>query len=431
MSALSSETTGAAGQGMGVEGGTRPRMLFLCQTLPFPPDAGVHLRTYNVLRLLSREFDVTALFFYRAAERATVADVDLALTELRRHCDAHVFEIPQEHSRLRLLMDHGRSLLSRRSYTDFAYRSRRFRDTLQTVLRQTTFDIVHVDSLDLVAYLSDVSHLPVVCVHHNVESDLLRRRAAAEHNPLVRRYLTLQAGWIEADERRWCPEVNLNVTVSEADRDVLMGRSPGARFAVVPNGVDTTALQPAAETGTTVLFIGGATWYPNRDALQFFAGDILPLLELPARTVRWVGRASADIQRSYAGSGIDLTGYVPDIRPYMDNAACFIVPLRVGGGTRLKILDAWAAGKAIVSTTIGCEGLDARDGENILIADSAQDFAAAVIRVLEDVELRNRLGAAGRRTAVETYDWEVLVDPMVEAYRSIAGRREASALSRR
>ncbi|HEU4452735.1 MAG TPA: glycosyltransferase family 4 protein [Longimicrobium sp.] len=402
----------------------RPRLLFLCQNLPFPPDGGVQIRSWNVLRLLAREFDVTALCFYRAGTRSTPAAVEESLRGMREVAETEAFAIPQEHSRARLAADHLRSVLSGRAYTVAAYDSAELRRTLRGLLAGRRFDLAHVDSLDLSGYLPLLSGLPTVCTHHNVESALLRRRAASEATAARRAYLRLQARLTEAEERRWCPRVALNVAVSEDDRALLARLAPGARFMVVPNGVDTTAFQPGAGGREGIVFVGGYGWHPNRDALEHFCADVLPLVRArrPGVPVTFVGRAPEAVRREYRERhGVELTGYVDDVRPLVRGAACYVAPLRVGGGTRLKILDAWALGKAVVSTSVGCEGLETRDGENILVRDGAQAFADAVCRVLEDEGLRARLERGARRTAVERYDWEVIAGSMLDAYASLLG----------
>jgi glycosyltransferase involved in cell wall biosynthesis len=230
---------------------------------------------------------------------------------------------------------------------------------------------------------------------------------------------------MEKEERAWCPKVSLNVTVSEDDSRYLSQLAPEARFAVVPNGVDTGFFTPGDEDLSAegnVVFVGGTTWFPNKDALQFFSESILPAVRAksPGCTATWVGRAT-EKERSGFGqvAGLSLTGYVPDVRPYVQRAGCFVVPLRVGGGTRLKILDAWAMGKAVVSTSIGCEGLDAVDGENILVRDSPEDFAEAVSDVLLNMELRNRLGRKARATVESTYSWTVIGKKMHHVYENL------------
>jgi glycosyltransferase involved in cell wall biosynthesis len=170
-------------------------------------------------------------------------------------------------------------------------------------------------------------------------------------------------------------------------------------------------------------FVGGTSPAPNLDALDYYCGQILPHLRTagaPPRT-RWIGRASPEQQERYRlRHGIELTGYVDDVRPLMRDAECHIVPLRIGGGTRLKILNAWAMGKAVVSTSCGCEGLAAADGHNILIRDDPGSFARAVLDVLADRGLRQRLGAAGRMTVERLYSWDAIAPSMIDAYLSVA-----------
>jgi glycosyltransferase involved in cell wall biosynthesis len=395
----------------------KSKLLFLAQTLPFPPDGGAAIRGYNVLRLLARDYDVTALCFYR---RATTPDLAGSVAALRAiACTVEVFPIEQEHSGIRLTWDHARSLLTGRAYTVYAYESARFRAALLDRLRSTRFDLVHMDSLDLSGYLQLLAGQRVILGHHNVESSLLHRRAANESSFPRRAYLRHQARLTEREERRWLSRVALNIAVSDGDARDLAALAPAARMAVVPNGVDVEKFVPGASSERSgIAFVGGMSWFPNADALEYFAQDILPLIRESdgAVTVTWVGRASPEEIERYARIGITLTGHVDDIRPCVDRAACYVVPLRIGGGTRLKILDGWAMGKAIVSTSIGCEGLDAIDGKNILVRDDPRSFAAAVIAVLRDSGLRASLEREGRVTAEQTYSWEVIGAAIRRAY---------------
>jgi len=400
----------------------RPRLLFLCQTLPYPPDGGVWIRTYHVLRLLARTFDVTALCFERAG---TAGEYDRAASReaLGRLAEVEVFDIPQRHRRLRFAWDHARSVARGRVYTTYLYESAAFRRRLEERVRSQSFDLVHADSLDLAAYLPALRGLPVVCVHHDVESALLRRRAALERSRGRAAYLSHQARLMDAVERHWCERVALNVTVSESDAALIRSKVPAARVAVVPNGVDMDEFRPDGAAGTGVAFVGGTNPFPNHDALDFFCGEILPHLRAAsgAGPVRWIGRASEEQQRAYrAAHDVELTGYTNDVRPLMGAAACHIVPLRVGGGTRLKILNSWAMGKPVVTTSIGCEGLAARDGVNLLVRDRPEDFAAAIVQVLRDGDLRRRLGEAGRQTAQRLYSWDVVGEHMTDLYRNVA-----------
>lgn len=402
----------------------RPRLLFLCHTLPYPPDGGVWIRTFHVLRLLARAFDVTALCFERSGASGARGEYDLerGVAALGRFGSVETFQLPQNHSRIRYIWNHARSLLSRRVYTRFMYESAPFRSRVEELLRANAADLIHVDSLDLSAYLPLCESVPTICVHHNVESELLRRRAAFEGGAVAAPYFELQAGLMLREERDWAPRIDLNVMVSEEDRQILLRLAPGANASVVPNGVDCEEFAPAGDAENGIVYVGGTTWFPNLDALQFFCDDILPHLrgEEAALPVRWVGSATAEEQQRYRDRfGVELTGYVDDTRPYMRDAMCHVVPLRAGGGTRLKILNSWAMGKPVVSTRVGCEGLEAVDGENILIRDEAGEFADAIRLLARDPALRRRLGENARRTAERLYSWDVVGRGMVRTYREL------------
>lgn len=402
----------------------RPRVLFLCQTLPFPPDGGANIRSFNILKILAEEFEVDAVCFYRAADRTTGADVDRGIAGLAPFVNhVSVVPIPQESSRSRLLWDHARSLFLGRAYTMYAYRSPEARRQIKALCSSRRYDLIHMDSLDLVDFMPLFGDTPVACTHHNVESQLLARRARSESVAWRRAYVARQSVLLEREERKWCPRVAVNVAVSDRDAEELRQLAPSGRYLTVPNGVDVGVFEPGVGRDEGLVFVGGSNWFPNRDALEHFAADILPLLSESGRSVEttWIGRCSSEEQARYEGLGIHLTGYVDDIRPIVRDAAVYVAPLRVGGGTRLKILDAWAMGKAVVCTRIGCEGLQAVDGQNILIRDEPADFAEAIGDVLSDAELRRSLGKAARVTAEEIYSWPKIGVPLIATYRDVLG----------
>ena len=332
------------------------------------------------------------------------------------------FEIPQAGDRLRFVWDHLRSLVLRRPYTWYIHDVNRVKARLRVLMKGGSFDVVHMDSMDLIALLPELRDIPVVVTHHNVESSLLRRRAEAAPNKLVRWYLSHQARLLEIAERWWLPRVALNLAVSEGDAALFLGIAPTAKLAIVANGVDTEYFNPSNVPVDGCVFVGGTSWYPNLDALEWFVADVLPRLRVRGMhaQVTWVGRASPEeIERYNRIPGFRLTGYVPDIRPYVHSAACFIAPIRVGGGTRLKLLDAWAMGKAVVSTSSGAEGLNYVDGKNILIADSAESFADRVMVALTDAGRRRSLEAEARSVAVREYSWQVIGAKLRSLYFSL------------
>jgi polysaccharide biosynthesis protein PslH len=418
----------------GARAAAKPRLLFLSHTLPFPLDSGAHVRSYHLLRLLAEEFDITALCFYRPPRR-TAADVDAAVAALSACAGVTAFPVPQDGSRLRLLVDHLRSVAQRRPYTKFTYGSAACRRTLRELLAGQRFALAHIDSLDLAAYLPLLSDVPLVCCHHNIESDLLRRRAEFVPSRLLRAYFRFQARLLAESERFWS-RAALNVVVSERDREILLRHAPDAEVLIVPNGVDTSAFRPAppgaAPAAPAIVFIGPYSWAPNRDAMEFFCVRILPLVRArqPHAEVTWIGHVPDEARRTLTERyDVRFTGYVTRLDEWLARATCVIVPLRAGGGTRIKILDAWAAGCAVVSTRAGCEGLAADDGHNILIRDDPAAFADAVCQILEDHRLLRALGAAARATAEEHYDWQRIREMMIPEYlRLAAGSTRAAGV---
>lgn len=400
--------------------GRRPRLLILSQTLPFPPDGGVKIRAWHTWRELANGFDLTALCFYRrsttlpASAKAGLADI----------ATIHAFPIPQETDPGRLLWDHFRSLATGRVYTRYVYDSAAYRTKLLSLLAEGDWAAVQAESLDLACYFPLVRDVPLICVHHDVQSQLLSRRATVEGSWLRRRYLGHQAVLMRREEVSWAANIALNVVVSETDRQQLLGMAPSARVLIAPNAVDTVQWSPSASSGDEpddVVFVGGSDWFPNLDGMKWFAESVLPLLRRSRNgiRVRWVGRTSAMEQARFAALGIESTGHVEDPRCYIAQSKCVIVPIRVGGGTRIKLLEAWAAGKAVVSTTIGAEGLAATDDGNILIADTPEQFAAAVSRLLDAPALRNKLGHSGRETVLRDYQWPAVGRGLRDAYLEV------------
>jgi glycosyltransferase involved in cell wall biosynthesis len=214
------------------------------------------------------------------------------------------------------------------------------------------------------------------------------------------------------------------VVVSETDERKLCSLAPGSRTIVVPNGVDTEHFRPPEGAGRRsdhIVFVGGTYSYPNRDAVEYFLNEVWPHIKVRnGVSFEVVGRSGDDGQDGLTlDESVSFAGHVPDVREPLGTATCSVVPLRIGGGTRLKILDSWAIGTPVVSTSIGSEGLDARDGENILIRDEPREFARAVLELLEDPGLRRRLAEAGRETAVSRYSWDRIGGNLRHAYRGL------------
>jgi glycosyltransferase involved in cell wall biosynthesis len=391
------------------------RILAVTTRSPYPLHEGRALRTFNILREISRNHEVHLATFLQAQE-----EVD-GLHEMRAFCaDVHAEPLYLESPRRELAVDVAADLVSGAPILATKYRRASMRAKLGEWLRTRGFDVLHLDMLHLGDYASLAGGTPVVLVEHNVEAVIIERRIETTRNPLVRAYLKYQHGKLARYEKRICESVDEVVTVSDLDSEQLRKLAPGGRYTAVPNGVDSQyfASQGAAKRPASLVYVGGLNWFPNLDAIRYFTAEILPLIaqRVPGVSLTVVGKLPGEgIAAEFAHlPNVKLTGTVDDVRPYIDAAAAYVVPLRIGGGTRLKILDALSMGSALVSTSVGYEGLNVTPGEHLQVADDPRAFADAVVNVLSNPQLAGAMGAAGRARVCSHYDWP-----------SIARRHEA------
>lgn len=271
------------------------------------------------------------------------------------------------------------------------------------------FDIIIVDFLFAAANVTSMRGVPRVFFAHNVEHVIWKRLRDIEHRWWRRILLTIEFMKMRKVETRTCAEARLTVAVSTTDRDHLAAASSTAPIFAVPTGVDTDYFKPRGkEAPNRLVFSGSMDWYPNEDAILYFIEEILPLVaaQVPDVSLTVVGRnPSAKLRTMAERVGVTVTGTVDDVRPHVAEASLYIVPLRIGGGTRLKIFEALAMGKATVSTTVGAEGLDVVPGIHLLLADGPAMFSGAIVALLRDPERRRSLGCEGRRLVEERYSW--------------------------
>jgi glycosyltransferase involved in cell wall biosynthesis len=273
------------------------------------------------------------------------------------------------------------------------------------------FDLCVADFLVATPNVPFGTAVPVVHFSHNVEHRLWQRLCQAEARPLRRALLAVEWRKMRRRERYVCRHAQLTIAVSDLDRDVLAKLAPKARIRAVATGVDTSYFQPDAtiQKPGSLVFTGAMDWYPNEEGILDFIETTLPLIqrEVPEASLTVVGRnpttrlLDVDLRK-----GVRITGTVDDVRPYVAEAAVYVVPLRIGGGTRLKILEALAMGKAVVSTTIGAEGLPLVNGRHFIAADSPSEIARTVVSLLRDPERRAALGAAGRQLVEQRHSWK-------------------------
>ena len=388
------------------------RILFLTARQFWPIDTGGKLRDYHLARQLASRARVTYLGF---ADPATPDDCP-------QHLAAAFTSIIMEprnagYSAINL----ARGLVDRLPATVLNYTTPGMQRRLQHVLSSEAFDVIQMEGVHLAGYwplLKQARGRPrIISDWHNIESELMTRYAANARNPAVRLYARATAQRLERLESMLLHECDAILVASARERQELLHRSPAASVHVVENGVDTAyyanpharRIVPIAQP--SILFVGSMDYHANIDAAIWFANELWPAIKArhPDLTFQIVGRAPPPSVRALTRyPGIIVTGSVPDVRPYYRDALAAVVPLRVGGGTRLKILESMAAGTPVVSTSIGAEGLLATAGNEILIADTAAAFLSAITRLVTDEQLSSDLSRAALRHVVATYDWSVV-----------------------
>lgn len=401
------------------------RVLWIGHNLAYPPVRGVLQRNYNLLREAAKVSEVHVLAFDQPSTRPPGVSAEDCVEALRTFC-AHVesVSLPSGGSKNRYWLG-LRGLLSRNAYDLNWFASNLMTMRIQRTLDRVKFDTVHFDTLGLAQYRTIVSRAGTVLNHHNIESSMMEQRAAAETRHIPRQYWRWEATKLLRAEREYCPLFPVNLVVSPEDGEMLGGLVPGVETRVVANGVDTEYFTARADPGgSTLLFCGGLDWYPNSEAMDYFFRGIWPLLtrQLPLVRVVVVGRNPPKwlTQLGDSDDRIQVTGFVNDVRPYFRESTAYICPIRVGGGTRLKILDALAMGMPLIGTTFSCSGISVQDKKHVLLADTPEAFVSEVIRVLADPVLRANLAAQGRDLVCKDYSWPVVGRSLLLAYEEAA-----------
>lgn len=405
------------------------RLLWLSHFVPYPPRGGSFQRTFNLLRHISRKYETTFVALNLAGE--SKEQLEQYRDEFKKDCaKVEFWNLPLAWRGSRWWIQLAFSPLYRHHYASRSMWSPQLDDRWRQILAGHQGDLVNFETIDLALYFPASNGFRRILNHQNCESAMVKRRAENESNPLKKGYLLNQAGKLARSEREWCPRFDANLAVSELDADLLRSQSPGSHFHVVENGTDTEYFAPSntQPEPKAIIFAASLRWYPNVSAIQYFGRNIWPLLRQRCPGVRLylAGRSPAEaiVQIAASDPDIVLIPDPPDIRPFVARGSVFVCPVIEGGGTRLKILDAMAMGIPVVSTRLGCEGLRVTPGENILVADSPQEFADSVLRLMNDQPLRKLLSANGRALVERLYSWKVIAGHLEDAYKCAAGPAE-------
>lgn len=423
------------------------RLLFLTPQVPYPPHQGTTIRNYNLLANLAGEYEIHLLCFQNSTDNPP------GNSPLPHFCS--VIEAVPSPAPRSLLNRAFKTVASPSPDMGLRLASKTFQAQLGMLLERHRYDVVQIEGIEMAPYglwlmqhplwrnaqqKADLPTIPIgrprlVFDDHNAEYVLQQRAWETDRLKPARwhaaAYSLVQWDKLKRYERQMCQQADRVIAVSEADRDALLRLDPRLDITVIPNGVDLDYYASyrrendpqAPDYGPNALvFTGKMDFRPNVDAATWFAHEVLPLIrrEISDATFVVVGKEPpARVQELARLPGVTVTGFVPDIRAHIAAAAVYVVPLRMGGGTRLKVLEAMAMRSPLVSTRLGCEGFPLTDGEEVLFADDAATFARSAAALLRDPGRRERLGEAGRRFVEETYGWQAIVPRLKAVYREL------------
>lgn len=403
------------------------KILFLSQIVPYPPHGGVLQRGFNIVREIARNNELHLLAFVHRDILRNDGEIQQSLNVLGEFCrSVEYFQLWPKRSYLDRLVAIGAGLALKEPFSVIAHRSRKLANRMKELVIEKNIDLVHYDTIALARFLGVAQNLVSVLTHHNIESQLMARRAALERWP-ASAYLSMQVRKLVYYEAAMSPRFDVNVVMSEQDEQTLHQIAPEVETTVVPNGVDVEYFVPCStHPDPAIIYTGGMNMFANRDAVMYFVNHIWPLVKAARPDVRFdiVGQDPPQelLRKAQDDSGLRIHGFIDDIRPLVGKAAVYVVPIRVGGGTRLKVLDALAQGKAIVSTTVGCEGIEVTDGTDVELKDDPDRFARCVVALLNSPERCKELGINARQLAESRYAWGPIAKRLETAYEQAMQR---------
>ncbi|NIR66462.1 MAG: glycosyltransferase [candidate division Zixibacteria bacterium] len=396
------------------------KILWIKSDFLYPADTGGKIRSYNILKQLSAVHEVSYLCLTEEEPSGE------ALDYLRSFCskvECIPFN-PDKKFSLRFYLSLVKNLFSEYPYVINKYRDHRLEKRINDFIDSKGIDIILCDFLEMAANCIDID-VPKVLFQHNVEAEIWRRHYEVSRSLLKKAYLKMEYRKFYSYERRACSAFDDVLVVSESDGRLLENEYSVRHTTLIPTGVDVDYFKPDAGKmkPENIVFVGSMDWIPNQDAAEYFVKDIYPGIKSRRPDARFyiVGRRPPEHIRILGerDNSITITGTVDDIRPYVDGARVYVVPIRIGGGTRIKIYEALAQKKAVVSTTVGAEGLPLTDGKHIIIKDEPNDFAEAVLELMENENSALKLGDSGHNYVAENYSWEKVAGKFSDALEDV------------
>lgn len=398
----------------------KPKVLFLTGASPYPLTTGAKIRTYNLLKCLASQFEIDLLTI-------TTSDDELAALETIRAqgIAVHSIQLPSLRSGFKKLRVALKAHFKHEPYLVRRYTTELYRKLMSDLLAKHEYEVVHCDSISMAGYLSVLPKERVILTQHNVEHEIWEGYAKTAHSPWSRAFFARQHQLVHKLEAGLDKLVGHIVAVSTRDKELLSESYPAERIVVVENGVDIEAYVNTIpqDQRDTIVFTGSLDYPPNLDALEFFFAEILPQMQEQVDLAEIViagKNPPASLVKRASQASVKLLANVPVMQEILFQARVAIVPLRIGGGSRLKILEAGAAGIPVVATTKGAEGLDLLQPDDLLVRDDPREFAEAVLRVYNDEQLHRELATRCHARVVDCYSWSKISEPLAELWRQVA-----------
>ena len=401
------------------------QILWISHFLLFPETGyGGLQRSRNLLKVLSKYHDIHLVCYYRNNDKIFVPDIKLAEKDLKNYCK-NVYIIPHELSNTQKAFRMLKSVVTRTPYSAYIYRSSQLLKESLKLISDKSIDLMHSDTIGMIEPIIDNISIIKVLTHHDIESHKMHRRYENEENLLKRIFFLQEYMALRRYEKKYCVMYDSNIAVSDMDKNRLQEIDKRIKINVIQNGVDCEyfTYHPRDDMSRELIFIGALDYYPNAKAMLYFCDKIWPILKrkYPELRLTIIGKNPPAQLRSLGqdGNDINILGYVEDIRPHMKRATIFICPIMEGGGTRIKILDAFSQGIPVVSTIVGAEGLDLQKGKHILLADTVTEFVDRVSDLLENEELSKSMSLCAREFVEQNYSYNIIGKKMATVYNEM------------
>lgn len=396
------------------------RILMITEGFPFPPTDGVKLKVYHMLKGLSRQHEIFLLSFVDSK-------VNVDFGEIRSFCKQ--IELVSKNPRRFLILKAIFNIFERKPFSLKTFNSKKIRERLKAILVEEKFDVVHLDMANTAQFFELVAHMPSFMAPHDSITLNLRRRVRLEKNPFRKAYQYIQWKKWESYESEVYAKFGKCFVVSDVDKEVLLSLNPKIDIAVAPNGVDVNFYKPLnlKPENPSLIFSGSMGSFQSVDAILYFYDEIYGRIKTSVPDIKLyiVGKNPPySVKKLTQDKSIIVTGFVEDIRPFIDRSTIYVCPIRSGSGIKNRLLEAMAMRKPIIAFAKSCEALNVTHMENILLVDNPQEFTKGIITLLEDQELRERIACNARELVEKEYSWEKTIGIIEEAYKEAVRKKK-------